>query len=197
MARNIEIKARIASIAALQPQVAALAQHGPELIDQDDTFFHCAHGRLKLRAFADGRGELIAYDRPDAPGPKTSNYLITPTHTPDALRSTLARALGEAGRVKKQRLLFLIGRTRVHLDRVDGLGEFLELEVVLRADEPAESGIDEVHTLLLQLGVQPASLIAGAYIDLLNTQAGHDATLPTAAFDLLQGDPASRIIGLV
>jgi predicted adenylyl cyclase CyaB len=174
MARNIEIKARITSIAALQPRVAALAQHGPEPIEQDDTFFHCAHGRLKLRAFAGGYGELIAYERPDAAGPKTSDYRITPVGDPDALRATLARALGEAGRVKKQRLLFLVGRTRVHLDRVDGLGEFLELEVVLRDGEPDESGIDEAHALLLQLGVQPASLIAGAYIDLLNATAGHD-----------------------
>jgi predicted adenylyl cyclase CyaB len=168
MARNVEIKARIDSITALEPRVAALAQHGPELIEQDDTFFHCLHGRLKLRAFADGTGELIAYDRPDALGPKTSNYLITPTHDPASLRTTLARALGEAGRVKKQRVLFLVGRTRVHLDHVDGLGEFLELEVVLRDGEPAASGFDEAHALLMQLGVQPASLIAGAYIDLIN-----------------------------
>jgi adenylate cyclase class IV len=60
MARNIEIKARIASVAALEPAVAALADAGPTPIAQDDTFFHCAHGRLKLRVFADGSGELIA-----------------------------------------------------------------------------------------------------------------------------------------
>jgi predicted adenylyl cyclase CyaB len=178
MARNVEIKARVASLAALQPRVAALAQHGPEQIEQDDTFFHCAHGRLKLREFADGHGELIAYQRPDTHGPKTSDYLITPTHDPASLRTALARALGEAGRVKKQRVLFLVGRTRVHLDHVDGLGEFMELEVVLRDGEPAASGVDEAHALLMQLGVQPASLIAGAYIDLINanapTQAPHD-----------------------
>ena len=87
MARNIEIKARIESIARLEPRVAALAQHGPELIVQDDSFFHCAHGRLKLRTFADGRGELIAYDRPDTAGLKASDYLITPIADPDALRS--------------------------------------------------------------------------------------------------------------
>jgi adenylate cyclase len=173
MARNVEIKAHIPSIAALEPKVAALAQQGPELIEQDDTFFHCVHGRLKLRAFADGRGELIAYDRPDALGPKTSDYLITPIADPDAMRATLARALGEAGRVRKQRLLFRVGRTRVHLDHVDGLGEFLELEVVLREGEAAQTGVDEAHSLLLELGVQPASLIAGAYIDLLHAKAGH------------------------
>jgi predicted adenylyl cyclase CyaB len=172
MARNVEIKTRIDSIARLEPKVAAMAQQGPELIEQDDTFFSCAHGRLKLRAFAGGHGELIAYDRLDATGPKTSNYMIAPIADPEALRQTLARALGETGRVKKQRLLFLIGRTRVHLDRVDGLGEFLELEVVLRDGEAAESGIAEAHALLKRLGVPPASLIAGAYIDLLNAEAG-------------------------
>ena len=174
MARNIEIKARIASIATLEPHVAALAQHGPELIAQDDTFFPCAHGRLKLRTFGQGRGELIAYDRPDALGPKTSSYLITPSADPQALRATLERALGQSGRVVKQRWLYLIGRTRVHLDRVEGLGEFLELEVVLRDDEAAESGVEEAQALLKQLGVQPTQLIAGAYLDLLHNKAAHD-----------------------
>jgi predicted adenylyl cyclase CyaB len=173
MARNIEIKARIDSITLLEPRVAAMAQSGPELIEQDDTFFNCTHGRLKLRALAGGRGELIAYDRPDTTGPKTSNYLIAATPDTQALRQTLARALGATGRVKKQRLLYLIGRTRVHLDHVDGLGDFLELEVVLRDGEAAETGVDEAHVLLKRLGVPPASLIAGAYIDLLNAESGH------------------------
>ena len=171
MARNIEIKARIDSIDVLQARAATLARHGPELIEQDDTFFNCRHGRLKLRAFADGVGELIAYDRPDVPGPKTSTYQITRIADPDALRETLEHALGQAGRVKKQRWLYLIGRTRVHLDRVDGLGEFLELEVVLRDGEAAESGVAQAHALLKRLGVQPGQLIAGAYIDLLNAAA--------------------------
>ena len=172
MARNIEIKARIDSIAELAPRVAALAQHGPEWIVQDDSFFACAQGRLKLRDFGNGCGELIAYERPDAPGPKTSDYLITPTTDPDGLRAALARALGHAGRVKKQRLLYLVGRTRVHLDRVDGLGEYLELEVVLRDGEPAEAGIEEAHALLARLDVAPEQRVAGAYVDLLRAEAG-------------------------
>jgi adenylate cyclase class IV len=54
MARNIEIKARIESVETLRQQVAALADREPTEIDQDDTFFNCASGRLKLRAFPDG-----------------------------------------------------------------------------------------------------------------------------------------------
>ena len=179
MARNVEIKARIASIEALLPRLRALAGAPPEFIAQDDTFFACAQGRLKLRVFAPGRGELIAYDRPDATEPKTSNYLITPTADPDGLRRALTRALGETGRVKKLRTLFLIGRTRVHLDRVEGLGDYLELEVVLREDEATEPGAEEANGLLRQLGVQRNQLVAVAYVDLLKTVSG-DGPGPTA-----------------
>ncbi len=176
MARNVEIKARIDSIEALLPRALACADGAPELIAQDDTFFACAHGRLKLRVFADGRGELIAYQRPDSTGPKTSDYAITPVADPDALRATLARALGITGRVIKQRTLLLVGRTRVHLDRVDGLGDFLELEVVLCDGESAEAGIAEAHALLERLAIDPLQLVRGAYVDLL-TQA-HGGTAP-------------------
>ena len=167
MARNVEIKAHVSSIEALLPRVHALAGHGPELIAQDDTFFACAVGRLKLRVFADGRGELIAYERLDAAGPKTSDYRISPVTDPDALRTTLARALGVTGRVVKQRTLFLVGRTRVHLDRVEGLGDFLELEVVLRDGERTELGEAEAQALLASLQVDASQLVVGAYVDLL------------------------------
>lgn len=167
MARNVEIKARIASVDAVEPLAAALATAGPTLIAQDDSFFRCANGRLKLRAFADGTGELIFYQRPDQPGPKLSAYQLVPTAHPGPLRDALAAAHGLAGRVVKQRTLYLAGRTRVHLDRVQGLGDFLELEVVLRDDETVEAGQREAEALLERLGVRPDQLIEGAYVDLL------------------------------
>ena len=167
MARNIEIKARVPSLDALLPRVRALASRGPELIAQDDTFFACADGRLKLRVFAPDHGELIAYRRADACGPKASDYLITPVADPESLRATLSRALGVCGRVVKLRTLFLVGRTRVHLDRVDGLGEFLELEVVLNDGEDETRGVAKAHALLQRLQVDASQLVAGAYVDLL------------------------------
>ncbi len=63
MARNIEIKARIAGVAALQPLAARLADTGPTIIEQDDTFFACRHGRLKLREQSGAGAELIFYQR--------------------------------------------------------------------------------------------------------------------------------------
>ena len=186
MPRNVEIKARIDSIEALLPLARDLADGPPEAIAQDDTFFTCAIGRLKLRVFADGRGELIAYVRPDAAGPKTSDYTIAPVCDPDALRATLARALGVGGRVVKQRTLLRVGRTRVHLDRVEGLGDFLELEVVLRDAECADDGIAVAHGLLRTLRVDATQLVSGAYVDLLR-QANAEPASTAAARDCRRG----------
>lgn len=168
MPRNVEVKARIDSVDALLPLAQRLFGGTPQAILQDDTFFPCPHGRLKLRDFGAGRGELIQYERADAAGPKTSTYVRVPTDAPEALREALARALGTLGRVRKRRWLLLAGRTRIHLDRVEGLGDFLELEVVLRDDEDEVAGVAEAHALMAQLGVAPAQLLEGAYLDLLS-----------------------------
>ena len=168
MARNIEIKARIESVEAVIPKAAILADKGPIEIIQDDTFFACPNGRLKLRAFSSTEGELIFYRRPDQAGPKESFYLISPTSAPDVLRESLSLAYGQAGRVRKHRTLFLTGRTRIHLDRVEGLGHFLELEVVLSDGETVESGEAIAQDLMGKLGIPSTRLIEGAYVDLIN-----------------------------
>jgi adenylate cyclase len=167
MARNVEIKARIEGVDVLRPRAALLATEGPFEIRQEDTFFRCRSGRLKLRDFGDGTGELIFYRRPDRAGPSESYYLRSRTSTPDVLRLSLSEACGEAGRVLKQRTLFLVGRTRIHLDRVQGLGDFLELEVVLDDDEPTTNGEAEARTLMDRLGIEGTQLVAEAYVDLL------------------------------
>ena len=167
MARNIEIKARIENVDALVPKAAAIADTGPAEILQDDTFFACENGRLKLRAFSETDGELIFYRRANQRGPKESYYVRSPIATPGILRRALTEAYGTVGRVQKRRTLFLVGRTRIHLDEVEGLGHFLELEVVLEEGEPAERGVDEAHTLMAKLGVDRSHLIEGAYVDLI------------------------------
>lgn len=171
MARNIEIKARIESVESIAPKAAALADKGPIEIIQDDTFFACRNGRLKLRAFSPTEGELIFYRRSDKEGPKESFYLISPTSAPDVLRESLSLAYGQIGRVRKHRTLFLAGRTRIHIDRVESLGDFLELEVVLSDGEAVEIGEAIVSDLIGKLGISPNQLIEGAYVDLLNQKS--------------------------
>lgn len=173
MPRNIEIKARAPCLQALAARAASCADEGPIEIVQDDTFFRCDTGRLKLRVFSSTEGELIYYRRADTAGPKESFYVRSPTSAPESLREALTSAYGRAGRVRKQRTLFLVGRTRIHLDRVEGLGDFLELEVVLQDEEPAEAGVREAHALMARLGVDASLLVQGAYVDLLAGLVGN------------------------
>jgi adenylate cyclase class IV len=168
MARNVEIKARLPDgIEALLPRARALADGPEQRIEQDDTFFASAHGRLKLRDFGDGHGELIAYQRADDAGPKLSDYVRAPTSDPAALREALTRAIGAIGRVRKVRWLLLAGPTRIHLDRVEGLGDWMELEVVLRDGQGADDGERIAEALMAQLGIDASQRVAGAYLDLL------------------------------
>jgi predicted adenylyl cyclase CyaB len=178
MARNIEIKARIESVGAYVPIVSALATSGPVEIAQDDTFFNCVTGRLKLRAFSNDSGELIFYRRVNQAGPKESFYVRSPTASPESLRETLSLAYGQIGRIRKYRTLFLVGRTRVHLDRVEGLGHFLELEVMLVDDESPDSGIREAGDLMEKLGIRPGQLVEGAYLDLMLEAANGQGSTP-------------------
>lgn len=172
LARNIEIKARVADLDAVEARARAIATRGPEDLVQDDTFFRCERGRLKLRELAPGVGQLIHYHRADASGPKMSDYVIAPTPDPAALREALARANGLLGRVVKRRRLYLVGRTRVHLDRVEGLGDFVELEVVLGDSESVEQGDAVARELMEKLGIEPSQLLSGAYLDLLAKGTG-------------------------
>ena len=167
MPRNIEIKARIDSIEAVLPRAQAIAHTEPELIVQVDTFFKVPQGRLKLREFADGSAELIHYHRPDHGDTRASDYVRVPVPDPAALRVALARACGIAGRVRKQRWLLLAGATRIHLDRVEGLGDFMELEVVLADGQTDAEGSTVADALMQSLGLAAAERVAQAYLDLL------------------------------
>ena len=177
MARNIEIKARIPSVEALLPRARALADGDAALIEQDDTFFPVPHGRLKLREFADGSAELIHYERPDTGAAKASDYVRVAALEPAVLREALARGLGLLGRVRKQRWLLLAGATRIHLDRVQGLGDFMELEVVLAPGQSDAEGAAIAETLMQALGLGQAPRLAGAYLDLLRETAAVGSVL--------------------
>jgi predicted adenylyl cyclase CyaB len=174
VARNVEIKAAVHDLAKLTAALAALATTAPVLLVQEDTFFLCRRGRLKLRKLSPESGQLIYYERSDDTGPRTSDYRLITTTEPDRLREVLAAAYGIGGVVRKRRTLRLVGRTRVHLDEVEGLGTFLELEVVLDQAEPAAAGAAEAERLMAALGIERDQLVGGAYVDLLQAPRQRD-----------------------
>jgi len=166
MPRNVEIKARIHDMDAMTRRVETLAGPCVEQLTQEDIFFNVPNGRLKLRTFADGRGELIHYDRENSLQPRESRYVCSPTTDPKSLNQALSNALGVRAVVRKTRMLYVLGQTRIHLDQVVGLGNFLELEVVLKPEEEVAHGVSVAKDLMLQLGVTETDLIADAYVDL-------------------------------
>jgi adenylate cyclase class IV len=176
MASNVEIKARVTDPNAMRSRIESLGATGPDELVQTDTFYNVPVGRLKLREFADGTGELIFYERPDALGPKVSDYHRAPTPEPVPLREVLARSLGVRATVRKRRAVFLLGQTRIHLDDVDGLGSFIEFEVVLHDGQPASEGERIVADLMDALSMSPADLIAHAYVDLNPNAPGTSLT---------------------
>jgi len=171
MAMNVEIKARVKDVDPLRDRIEAISDTPCEEIHQEDTFFPVPKGRLKLRILSPERGELIYYDREDSRNPKPSHYLIAETTNPVAFHAVLANALGARGIVRKRRLLYLVGKTRIHLDAVEGLGYFLELEVVLDQGESVEYGEKVAREIMTKLGIEEADLIRGAYINLLERAA--------------------------
>jgi len=171
MPTNTEIKARVHDLPALRQRAEELSDTPVQIIPQEDTFFNTPHGRLKLRQLTPQHGQLVYYERPDTAGPKQSKYLIAETTDPAALKATLSAALGVRGVVRKKRHLYLVGQTRIHLDEVEGLGQFMELEVVMRSGQSDADGQAIAKDLMEKLGITESDLLEEAYMDLLENRA--------------------------
>ena len=167
MPSNIEIKCYARNFDEIARRAQALSDTPVEITSQEDIFFNAPQGRLKLRILSADAGQLIYYTRPDQAGPKRSDYHIALTSDPGNLKHALELAYGIRGVVRKTRYLYLIGQTRVHLDEVEGLGQFMELEVVLRDGQTDSEGQAIAEGLLTNLGVERGDLLESAYIDLL------------------------------
>ncbi|KAF9812355.1 hypothetical protein SFRURICE_005466 [Spodoptera frugiperda] len=134
--RNVEIKAKITDYENICKVANELSGGPPTIIKQDDTFYNVQEGRLKMRTYADSSATLVRYDRDDIEGPKLSNY----------------------------DKLYMVGQTRVHIDTVEDLGHFMELEVVLRPEQTLEDGQAIAQDLRTKLGVKEDDLIDCAYL---------------------------------
>jgi len=168
MARNVEIKARLHNRQHVEMIVQSVADSGPTVLHQIDHFFVVRQGRLKLRILGEDQAELIFYNRPDQAGPKLSSYEQAKIEDPQQMARILRSGLGIQGTVEKKRTLYLIGQTRVHLDEVVGLGDFLELEVVLENQQSVEFAEEIAKEILKKLEITTDALVEGAYLDLLS-----------------------------
>jgi homotetrameric cytidine deaminase len=200
--RNVELKARDPDPARTLERVAALGAEDRGEFRQRDTYFAGANGRLKLREHEKGgsplwdelieySSELIGYSRPDSTEARTSVYHRVPVADVVPLRDALEAAYGTLVTVAKRRHLFMWEGVRIHIDDVDGLGTFLELEAVAEPDSDLATEHDKVAHLRAELEIDDANLIATSYADLLLESSGGGATPPAAAQRIVGADAAS------
>lgn len=166
--QNIEIKTPIEDLPALASRLSALGGTREWVRRQRDTFFNCPEGYLKLREVEGEPGELIAYVREAGSHARASDYEIVPVPESAGLCSALTRSLGVRGVVEKTRTLYLWKHTRIHLDEVVGLGDYLELETVMR-DIPREEAEDETRIVITALELDPSRFLDRPYLEMLET----------------------------
>ncbi|XP_023237001.1 uncharacterized protein LOC111636073 [Centruroides sculpturatus] len=170
MLSNVEIKAKISDYESVLKATKKICGDNCEILRQEDTYFNVPIGRMKFRQVEGKSSMLVFYDRPNSEEPKLSNYwkqTFANKAEADGLKEVLSQALGLRGIVKKERLLYLIDNTRVHLDKVENLGSFLELEVVLSEGQNTEFGQNVAFSLMEKLGVRKDDLLPCSYIDLI------------------------------
>lgn len=126
---------------------------------------------MKLRLFSPAKGQLIFYQCANQSGVKKSTYALVDTDPPHELRAVLEAAYGVRNTVRKTRQVYMVGRTRIHIDHVESLGDFLELEVVLADSKDPSVGDLEAHELMKWLGITAGQLVEGLYVDLLEHRA--------------------------
>ncbi|RKU18780.1 hypothetical protein C6503_08990 [Candidatus Poribacteria bacterium] len=188
MATNLEFKAHYQSLESLYPRLAELKATHRETVHQTDTYFYVAQvkdaailetckPRLKLREISEARHRvtsqdetdeawLIYYERPNQSESRYSQYQLSKVSDPSTLKALLTVALGIETIVQKQREVWMFKNTRIHLDTVTDLGEFIELETVFQGQTEAEAADEHQHVKrTLHLGT--ADPVAVSYSDLV------------------------------
>lgn len=165
--KNLDFKATVDDRDDFVSRVEKISDSGRVEMTQDDTYFDCQHGTLTLRTRDGEEGRLIFSASPDEAGPALSVFTSTSTAEAEALRNTLALAYGVTGRVQIDRLLYIAHNARIHLDRVEGLGDFVDLEVALNEEIDESAAREGALALMHALGIVADRFITGSYFDVV------------------------------
>ena len=163
--RNLEAKFRLDDLEKARERAVAIGYAPRAVLHQRDTFFPIPHGKLKLRE-EPKNAYLVHYGRSESDALQLSNYEIVAIPEPEKTRVMLAAALGVLAEVRKERTLLMRANVRLHLDRVESLGNFGELEAVIAADDDPESSRAALDETLAALCISRQDLISVSYFEL-------------------------------
>jgi len=166
--KNIELKIILDDFLEITKILKKSGAQFKGRLAQIDTYFNCKKGRLKLREINRKNFELIFYQRPDKQSSRLSNYQIAEFKKDQAqnIKLVLSESLGVLVAVKKKRNLWIYKNTRIHLDIVEKLGHFLELETVVRGNSLKNARNEHAEVINL-LRIDKCKKISTSYSNLL------------------------------
>lgn len=171
----MELKARYPDLERAARIVESLGGEYSDTLTQVDTYFHSVEGRLKMRRITSHQSretetQLIWYRRPNEGGIRGSDYLISPVPEGTSCREALDRGVGIVAEVSKTRDLYFWESVRIHLDRVDGVGRFIEFEAGVHVEEGDEVSRKRLETLCHHLQISSGDYVPQSYVELLKAQ---------------------------
>lgn len=171
MPKNIEIKARYENLDRARNLALGLGAKSLGVDHQIDTYFRVPSGRLKIRVSSLSGCYLVPYSREDLSGPRASEYLMIPIAESQVALDLFSKILGVNVCIDKQREILLFENVRIHLDRVAGVGDFIELEAVCRNNADLEDEYTKISLLMKLLEIDQAKLETGSYQELIANAA--------------------------
>ncbi len=164
---NVEIKARSSEHEMIRNILSALDADFRGEDHQVDTYFNTDAGRVKLRE-GSIENNLIYYERPNKEGPKTSHCILYKTEKGSSLKEILGKTMGEMVVVDKRREIYFLDNIKVHLDRVSGLGTFVEIEAQSEEGDMSEEYLEvQCSELMKDFKIEKEHLISESYSDML------------------------------
>lgn len=165
--RNVELKAHDSDPETSRQTCLSLGAKDRGEIAQRDTYFAVTSGGLKLREEHPGLAHLIQYERASEPQQRESRYRIINVSEPEMMIEVLAASIGVRGIVVKRRRLLLWQSVRIHLDEVERLGSFIELEAVAPASSDLAHEYELIAELREALAISDERLVSLGYADQL------------------------------
>ena len=164
---NIEIKARTNNSRIIRQWLLDNNADFKGIDEQTDTYFNVPNGRLKLRE-GNIENNLIYYERENQAGPKQSDFNLLSVENPGALKELLTAALGVKVIVEKKREIYYIDNVKFHIDQIEGLGDFVEIEASNKTkDIPAEKLREQCGYFMKAFELREVDLLSNSYSDMM------------------------------
>jgi predicted adenylyl cyclase CyaB len=164
---NLEIKARCSSPDLVRRVLKERKATFKGVDCQVDTYFNVPRGRLKLRK-GSIENSLIHYCREDEVGPKKSIVTLYHPAENSTLKEILTNSLGVLVVVEKVREIYFIENVKFHIDTVDRLGTFVEIEAIDSTGAIGEETLQKQCEEYINLfGIRAQDLIDHSYSDMI------------------------------